>query len=109
PAGIGPSLRDLRNSTAAKNYRTLVREMLDESKDIGERQKIAVEIEKQSDASFKKEKLDSRVPTSYKFTAALSAFAVSFFFPPAAFAAAIPLVIEAGEQVDRWIRNRNNI
>lgn len=104
--GITSALRDLRYSSSAENYRSLTRMMIDESRPLDQREKAFRELEKQATSALSHDKLEPRIPRVFKFTLALTAFAVSFLFPPAA---VTPLLIQAGEAIDAWVRNRNNI
>lgn len=104
--GIGSALRDLRYSAAARHYREMVRVMTNDEEPEEERQSAYSDLDAQVSTAFSKEGLKPRIPRMFKLTVALSSFAVSLLFP---LAAAAPLLIEAGEEIDRWIRLRNNI
>jgi len=104
--GIGSALRDLRYSAAARHYREMVRLMTNEEESEEKRNDAYDDLDAQVNRYFSKEGLKPRIPRMFKLTVALSAFAVSLLFPLAAVA---PLLIEAGEEMDRWIRLRNNI
>ena len=105
-AGMCSALQDLRYSSSAVSYRELVRAMVDENKPEEERHKAFRELEAYLNSALAQEGLQARTPRVFKLTIALSAFAVSYLFPPAAIA---PLLIEIGEELDLWIRRRNNI
>jgi hypothetical protein len=106
PGGLGPALRDLRYSAAARHYREMVRVMTNEEEPEEQRQSAYRDLDAQVSTAFSKEGLKPRIPRMFKLTVALSSFAVSLLFPLAAVA---PLLVEAGEELDRWIRLRNNI
>lgn len=108
--GIASALRELRYSDAARYYRELARTGINITLTVKERLKALNEIEEMADSAFKQEGLEPRVTRSFKFTVALTSAAVAYFFPGAApVAAGTPLLIEAAEQLDHWIRQRTNI
>jgi hypothetical protein len=111
-AGIPASLRQLRDSHAARRYRELARVVVAPDSSIKNWDEARGELQGLADSAFKKEGLKSRVSEGLKVTAGLSCAAVSTLFPHAAAASAaklIPAGIPALDYLDKWFRRRTNL
>jgi len=106
--GIFSALSDMRQSTAARHYRDLVRHS--RSDDLKERRESRLELTRASRSAFEKEGLSGGLNRWIVPTIGLSAAAIAFLFPTAApaagMAAAVPPVIES---LRAWLRVRNNL
>lgn len=109
PDGVWKTLREIRDSRAARRYRKLMGIVIDEMKPGKERIQAAEELAKDMDAAFSGDGLASRVPLSVKLTVGLSAGAVAVLVPAVALLGLLPVAVEAGDAFDQWLRRRANL
>jgi hypothetical protein len=110
--GFIASVRQLHDSAAARHYRELVRTIRFSDPTSAIWRSASTALDKEAKAAFSNEGLPSRNSFRWiKPVVALTSLSLAYLFPPIAGALALPGIVvpTAIDEIDRYIRNRQNI